>query len=48
VTGTFINVGAILAGTLIGTVLGGRMPEGLQRRALAAITVLVGIVSLID
>ena len=36
-TGTFINVGAILAGTLIGTVLGGRMPEGLQRRVLAGL-----------
>jgi hypothetical protein len=32
VTGTFINVGAILAGMPIGAVLGGRMPEGLQRR----------------
>jgi uncharacterized membrane protein YqgA involved in biofilm formation len=34
VTGTFINVAAILAGTMVGAVLGGRMPEGLQRRVL--------------
>jgi len=31
VTGTFINVGAILAGTLVGAVLGGRF-----RRASSA------------
>jgi uncharacterized membrane protein YqgA involved in biofilm formation len=36
VTGTFINVAAILAGTLIGAVLGGRMPEGLQRRVCSS------------
>jgi hypothetical protein len=44
VTGTFINVGAILAGTLIGTVLGGRMPEGLQRRVLAGLGLVVLVI----
>ena len=34
-TGTAINVAAILAGTLIGVLAGARLPEGLQRRVLA-------------
>ena len=45
-TGTFINVGAILAGTLIGVLLGGRLPEGLQRRVLAGlglVTLVIGV-----
>src|SRR4051794_41767437 len=42
-TGTFINVGAILAGTLVGVLLGGRLPGGLQRRVLAAL----GLVALV-
>ena len=42
-TGTFINVAAILAGTLIGVVLGGRLPEGLQRRVLSGL----GLVTLV-
>src|SRR6201989_2650042 len=29
-TGTFINVGTVLLGTLIGTLLGSRLPAGLQ------------------
>lgn len=33
-TGTFINVGTVLAGTLIGTLLGARLPEGMQQRVL--------------
>lgn len=36
-TGTFINMGAILAGTLVGTLLGHRLPEGLQHRVLAGL-----------
>jgi uncharacterized membrane protein YqgA involved in biofilm formation len=43
VTGTFINVAAILAGTLIGVLLGARLPEGLQRRVLAGL----GLVTLV-
>ena len=45
-TGTFINVGAILAGTLVGVLLGGRLPEGLQRRVLAGlglVTLVIGV-----
>lgn len=36
-TGTAINVAAILAGTLIGVLAGARLPEGLQRRVLAGL-----------
>ncbi len=45
-TGTAINVGTILAGTLIGVLLGGRLPEGLQRRVLAGlglVTLVIGV-----
>jgi uncharacterized protein len=46
VTGTVINVAAILAGTLIGVLVGGRLPEGLQRRVLAGlglVTLVIGV-----
>src|SRR5215210_6023662 len=42
----FINVAAILAGTLVGVLLGGRLPEGLQRRVLAGlglVTLVIGV-----
>ena len=45
-TGTIINVAAILAGTLIGVLAGGRLPEGLQRRVLAGlglVTLVIGV-----
>lgn len=45
-TGTAINVGAILAGTLIGVLAGGRLPDGLQRRVLAGlglVTLVIGV-----
>jgi uncharacterized membrane protein YqgA involved in biofilm formation len=45
-TGTFINVGAILAGTLVGVLLGERLPEGLQRRllfGLGLVTLVIGV-----
>ena len=45
-TGTFINVAAILAGTLLGVVVGPRLPEGLQRRVLAGlglVTLVIGV-----
>ena len=45
-TGTFINVGAVLAGTLVGTAIGRRLPAGLQQRVLAGLglaTLVIGI-----
>ncbi|HMJ97344.1 MAG TPA: DUF554 family protein, partial [Thermoleophilaceae bacterium] len=45
-TGTAINVAAILAGTLIGVLAGGRLPEGFQRRVLAGlglVTLVIGV-----
>ena len=45
-TGTFINVGAVLAGTLVGTLAGGRLPEGLRQRVLAGlglVTLVIGV-----
>jgi uncharacterized membrane protein YqgA involved in biofilm formation len=43
-TGTFINVGAILAGTLVGVLVGKRMPEGIQRRVLAGLGLVVLVI----
>ncbi len=42
-TGTFINVAAILAGTLIGVLVGGRLPKEVQERVLAGL----GLVTLV-
>ena len=42
-TGTLINVAAILAGALIGTLAGGRLPEGIHQRVLAGL----GLVTLV-
>ena len=45
-TGTFINVGTVLAGTLVGTLAGGRLPDGLQQRVLAGlglVTLVIGV-----
>ena len=45
-TGTFINVGAILLGTLVGVLLGHRLPEGIQQRVLMGlgmVTLVLGI-----
>jgi uncharacterized protein len=42
-TGTFINVAAVLAGALVGTLAGARMPEGVQHRVLAGL----GLVTLV-
>ncbi len=45
-TGTAINVAAILAGTLIGVLAGSRLAEGLQRRVLAGlglVTLVIGV-----
>ena len=42
-TGTLINVVAVLLGSLIGTLAGGRLPEGVQHRVLAGL----GLVTLV-
>jgi len=45
-TGTFINIGTILLGTLAGTLLGHRLPTQLQQRVLAGLglcTVVLGV-----
>jgi len=46
VTGTFLNVGTVLAGTLLGTLAGGRLPEGIRQRVLAGlglVTLVIGV-----
>lgn len=45
-TGTFINVGTVLLGTLVGTLLGARLPEGMQQRVLMGLgmaTLVLGV-----
>ena len=45
-TGTFINVATILAGTLIGTLVGNRLPQGMHDRVLAGlglVTMVLGV-----
>ena len=45
-TGTFINVGAVLAGTAVGLLVGGRLSESARQRVLAGlglITLVVGV-----
>ena len=45
-TGTFINVGAVLAGTLVGLAVGGRLSDSARERVLAGlglITLVVGV-----
>jgi uncharacterized protein len=45
-TGTLINVGAVLAGTLVGWLVGARLPERLRQRVLAGLgltTLVVGV-----
>jgi uncharacterized protein len=46
VTGTLINVAAVLAGTAVGVLVGARLPEGLQARVLAGlglVTLVIGV-----
>jgi uncharacterized membrane protein YqgA involved in biofilm formation len=46
VTGTFINVGTVLAGTLIGVLVGERLPKPIQQRVimgLGLITLVLGV-----
>ena len=42
-TGTLLNVATVLAGTLIGTLLGGRLPQAMHDRVLAGL----GLVTLV-
>lgn len=46
VTGTLINTGAVLVGTLIGVLIGSRLPAGLQQRVmmgLGLVTLVLGV-----
>ena len=46
VTGTLINTGAVLAGTLVGVLLGSRLPGGMQQRVmmgLGLVTLVLGV-----
>ncbi len=50
-TGTLINVGTVLAGSFLGVLLGGSLPEGIQRRVLAGlglVTLVLGIDNALD
>ena len=45
-TGTVINAGAVLAGTVVGVVVGGRLPKSMQERVLAGlalVTLVLGV-----
>jgi uncharacterized protein len=45
-TGTLINIGTVLAGTLIGVTVGSRLPEGMRQRVLAGlgmVTLVIGV-----
>ena len=42
-TGTFINIAAVGAGTLVGVLVGGRLPAGVQQRVIAGL----GLVTLV-
>jgi uncharacterized protein len=46
VTGTFVNVGAILLGTAIGRVVGGRLSLGLQTRILHGLGLIVLVIGM--
>jgi uncharacterized membrane protein YqgA involved in biofilm formation len=43
-TGTFINVAAVLAGTAVGTLVGGRLLAGLQERVLAGLGLVTAVI----
>lgn len=43
-TGTLINVGAVLAGTAIGVGLGARFPAGIQQRVLAGLGLVTAVI----
>jgi len=45
-TGTFINVGTVLLGTLIGVAVGSRLPERMQQRVMAGLGLLTGVLGI--
>lgn len=45
-TGTFVNVGAILLGTLVGTLIGSRLPAGLQERVMAGLGLVTAVLGI--
>lgn len=45
-TGTFINVAAVLGGTAVGVVLRGRLPAGLQQRVLAGLGLVTAVIGI--
>jgi len=46
VTGTIVNVGAILLGTLVGELVGGRLSQGLQTRILHGLGLVVLVIGI--
>jgi uncharacterized membrane protein YqgA involved in biofilm formation len=46
VTGTLINVAAVLAGTAVGVLVGGRLPGGLQQRVLAGLGLVTAVIGI--
>jgi uncharacterized protein len=45
-TGTFINVGTVLLGTLVGVGVGRRLPERMQQRVMAGLGLLTGVIGM--
>jgi uncharacterized membrane protein YqgA involved in biofilm formation len=45
-TGTFINVAAVLAGTAIGVLAGARLPPGLAQRVLAGLGLVTAVIGI--
>jgi len=45
-TGTLINVAAVLAGTGVGVAVGGRLPPGVQQRVLAGLGLVTAVVGI--
>lgn len=43
-TGTFINVGTVLLGTLIGSLVGSRLPSGIHERVMAGLGLVVLVI----
>jgi uncharacterized membrane protein YqgA involved in biofilm formation len=46
VTGTFINVGTVLLGTLIGVLVGSRLPKRMQQRVMAGLGLLTFVLGI--